>query len=221
MIRYQYIYNQVLQIYRKLDSIEFPIEPSDIIARLPNCRLMTYTKFAKLNGCSVEDVAILCESNSGCTHYDIANDRYLILWNDDRSDNNVSDRRRWTKAHELGHVILNHLPLLTEPKIAEEDEDFFWDEYPSENASRISTATCEQEANVFAATLLCPMPFFEMMEIESPEDIRSVFGLSVAASENRWNEYQKWKRSHVKTAWESNMRKILMQKDPLFHMYKS
>ena len=166
MIRYQYIYNQVLQIYKQMENIEFPIEPSDIIARLPNCKLMTYAKFAKLNNCSVEDVAALCESSSGCTHYDIANDRYLILWNNDRSDNNVSGRRRWTKAHELGHVVLRHLPLMTEPKIAEEDEDFFWDERPTENLNHISTAAFEQEANVFAATLLCPMPFFEMMEIE-------------------------------------------------------
>lgn len=79
MIRYPYIYNQVLQVYRGMDSISFPICTYDILAQLPNCRALTYQEFATINQCTVRDVIILCESKSGCTHYDIANDRYLIL----------------------------------------------------------------------------------------------------------------------------------------------
>ena len=87
MIRYPYIYNQVLQVYRGMDSISFPICTCDILAQLPNCRALTYQEFASINQCTVRDVIILCESKSGCTHYDIANDRYLILWNEDCADN--------------------------------------------------------------------------------------------------------------------------------------
>ena len=105
MIRYPFIYNQVLQIYRDMDKISFPIEPDTIISRLTNCRMRTYKQFAETNGCSIRDVILLCESKSGCTHYDVANNRYLILWNSDSSGNNVEGRKRWTKAHELGHVI--------------------------------------------------------------------------------------------------------------------
>lgn len=119
MIRYPFIYNQVLQIYRDMEQIRFPIEPDNIISRFSNCRIRTYQQFAQTNGCSIRDVILLCESKSGCTHYDVANNRYLILWNSDNADNNVSGRKRWTKAHELGHVVLKHLPLVAEPMLAE------------------------------------------------------------------------------------------------------
>lgn len=32
MIRYPYIYNQVLQIYRDMDKIRFPIEPDTTVS---------------------------------------------------------------------------------------------------------------------------------------------------------------------------------------------
>lgn len=200
MIRYPYIYNQVLLLYRQMKDIVFPIEPSTLISTLPNCRIMTYNQFADFNGFSLRDVMILCESKSGCTHYDIAHDRYLILWNDDQSENNVEGRRRWTKAHELGHVVLKHLPLLAEPQIAEN------------GFNNIAAPAFEQEANVFASTLLCPMPLFQTLHIDSPNDIRRVFGLSAEASMNRWNEYLKWMRYRRKTSWENDMRKVYAQK---------
>ena len=37
MIRYPFIYNQVLQIYRDMEQIRFPIEPDNIISRFSNC----------------------------------------------------------------------------------------------------------------------------------------------------------------------------------------
>ena len=200
MIRHLYICNQVLQLYRQMKKISFPIEPADLIATIPNCRMMTYEKFAEINRCSIQDVVAVCESKTGCTHYDIANDRYLILWNSSQSDNNVEGRRRWTKAHELGHVILNHLSLAAQPMLAEN------------NLNNLTPTEIETEADVFAATLLCPMPIFQMLDISSPSDISRVFGLSAEASANRWNEYLKWSRYRRKTAWENDMRRVLIQR---------
>lgn len=199
MIRYPYIYNQVLQLYRQMGSVTFPIEPGNIISSLSNCRILTYDKFAEINQCTIRDVIMLCESKSGCTHYDIANDRYLILWNDDHSENNVEGRRRWTKAHELGHVILKHLPLVAEPMLAEN------------GFNNLTAPEFEAEADQFAATLLCPMPLFQMLGVTSPSDIKKVFGLSTEASVHRWDEYLKWQKYRRKTAWENDMRRVLMQ----------
>lgn len=200
MIRYPFIYNQVLQIYRQMDQIVFPIEPDQIIKRLSNCKMLTYEQFAKMNGCSIADVIALCESKSGCTHYDVVNNNYLILWNSEQSGNNVEGRRRWTKAHEFGHVVLKHFQLVSEQTMAEH------------SFSNAIAPEFEAEADRFAATLLCPMPLFQLLDISSPADIRKVFGLSVEASANRWNEYLKWKNYHRKTAWENDMRRIFLQK---------
>ena len=203
MIRYPYIYNQVLQLYREMTMISFPICPRDILAHIPNCRALTYQEFADINRCSVRDVILLCESRSGCTHYDITNDRYLILWNDDSANNNVDGRKLWTKAHELGHVVLGHLPLVAEPMLAEN------------SFNNLTAPEFEAEADQFAATLLCPMPLYELLHIQSTQDVQRTFGLSAEASTHRWNEYVEWKSYHRKTAWENDMKRVFLQKSSI------
>ena len=201
LIRYAYICNQVLKLYRNLSTIEFPIDPCILFDQIHNCKIMTYSTFAKINECSLHDVVLLCESESGCTHYDVANDRYLVLFNSSTSNNNVLGRIRWTLAHELGHVILNHLPYVAEPHIAEQ------------NFNNLFDPTLEAEANYFASLLLCPMPLYEQLHIQSPLDIQNTFGLSCEASDVRWKAYLKWKRNHRKTAWENDMKRIYNTKN--------
>lgn len=197
MIRYAYICNQVLQLYRSLPSINFPMNPRLFFDQIENCRVMSYSKFAKINSCSLKEVLAMCESESGCTHYDVTNNRYLVLINGSTANNNVIGRIRWTMTHELGHVKLNHLPYLAEPRIAEN------------NFNNLSDPELEGEADYFAALLLCPMPLYEQLHIQSASDIQNIFGLSNEAAVVRWNEYLKWKRNHRKTAWENDMKKLL------------
>ena len=196
MIRYAYICNQVLQFYTSLAQINFPIDPRCFFNQIQNCRIMSYKTFASINHCSMRDVFLLCESESGCTNYDVTSDRYLVLFNSSTENNNVLGRIRWTLAHELGHVTLKHLPYIAEPSIAEN------------NFNNLTHPELENEADYFAALLLCPMPLYEQLHIQSAQDIQHVFGLSWEASDVRWREYLKWKRSHRKTAWENDMRRL-------------
>lgn len=194
MIRYAYICNQILQIYRNLDGLSFPLDPRKPFQLMDNCKLMTYKTFSEINRCSLQEVFLLCESQSGCTHYDVSKNRYLVLFNSSTANNNVLGRIRWTLAHELGHVVLNHLPYIAEPLIAEH------------NFNNLSNPELEAEADYFAATFLCPMPLFETLGVKSAKDVETTFGLSHEASECRWNDYVKWKRSHRKTAWENDLK---------------
>ena len=89
MTRYAFVNNEILKIFRKVDRIEFPIDVLSVIsAVVPNCRCMTYQDVANVTGSSIEEVSALCESHSGCTHYDVANDRYLVMYNDSSENNN-------------------------------------------------------------------------------------------------------------------------------------
>ena len=191
MIRYAYICNQILQIYRSLDGLSFPLDPRKPFQLMNNCKLMTYKTFSEINHCSLQEIFLLCESQSGCTHYDVSNDRYLVLFNSSTANNNVIGRIRWTLAHELGHVVLNHLPYIAE-----------------HNFNNLSNPELEAEADYFAAAFLCPMPLFNQLHIQSASDIQNTFGLSYEASEVRWKEYIKWKRNHRKTAWENDLKRI-------------
>ena len=195
-----FINNKILNIYKQLPRISFPLDLKQVIDLIPNCKYMSYQEFAKINNCSVSDVIQICESQSGCTHYDILNDRYLILCNQSTENNNNIGRQRWTLGHEIGHVVCNHLAISAFDKLAEN------------SLSTISNQEYESEADHFSATMLAPFPLFKILNITSPVDIQNIFGLSSQASYNRYNQYLKWKDTRYKTAWENNMIKLYQLK---------
>jgi len=200
LIRYAFIHQQILNIYRDLPEIRFPIDPHEVITMLPNCRFLSYQQFAELNGCSIKDVIRLCESRSGCTHYDAVNGRYLILCNQSTDWNNNEGRQRWTCGHEIGHVICGHHLLSANEKL-------------SENGMLCVKPEFEAEADYFSATLLAPFPLFRCLDINSADDVKSVSGLSCEASFNQYEQYERWKKSHRKTAWENDIVKIYLMKE--------
>ncbi|MBQ2395668.1 MAG: ImmA/IrrE family metallo-endopeptidase [Bacteroidales bacterium] len=203
MIRYIYINNVVLRIYSMLSYIQFPISIKEVINLIPNCKYMSYQKFAQINNCTIEDVIQICESKSGCTHYDISQNRYLILCNQSNIKNNYA-RQRWTCAHEIGHIECKHHSFSAYDKLSEN------------SLIKIKNPEFESEADYFAATLLAPLPLFDELNIKSPIDIQNVFGLSAEASLYRYKEYLSWKNSHRKTAWENDMIRIYKQKSVLY-----
>lgn len=201
MIRYTYINNLVLSIYNTLPVIQFPIDVKEVIKYIPNCRYMSYQQFAEVNHCSINDVIQICESKSGCTHYDILQDRYLILCNQSTQDNNNSGRQRWTCSHEIGHILCKHHSISAYEKLSENSL------LPHTNNQYF-----EAEADYFAATLLAPFPLFSFFNIQSAIDIQNIFGLSCEASLYRFKQYVKWKNNHRKTAWENDIKHIFQYK---------
>lgn len=196
-VRYTYIENLVLQIYKRLPEVRFPIILKDVIAQFPNCRIMTYQKLARVAGCSLRDVIMVCESKSGCTHYDKENDRYLILFNSSTADNNNIGRQRWTCAHEIGHVACCHM----EPYMQKIAENGLFEE---------DNRLLEEEADYFAATLLAPLPLYKQLGIHSPADIQRIFGLSAEAAANRYSNYLKWSAYGNQRAWANDMRRVYL-----------
>ena len=203
MIRYAYINNQVLNIYYNMQQICFPINIHKVIELIPNCRYMSYQKFAQVNGCTINDVIQICESQSGCTQYDVLNNRYLILCNQSTKNNNNIGRQRWTCSHEIGHIICKHLDISAYNMLS---ENGFIKDYNPE---------FEAEADYFAATLLSPFPLFKLLNIRSKVDIQNIFGLSCKASDYRYNQYIKWCNNRIKTSWENDMIKIYKYKNDL------
>lgn len=189
MIRKHFINNLVLEIYEQLPVLKFPIRMNDVYKLVLNCKFMSYQKFAYVNKCSVEDVMAICKSKSGCTHYDMSNDRYLVLLNLSKTDNNYG-RQRWTAAHEMGHIKCKHHLISAINQIAEN------------GFCQIIDPEYEAEADYFAATLLAPFPLFETLQIKSVFDLQNTFGISSEAACVRYKEYLQWKNNHRKTAWE-------------------
>lgn len=204
MIRYAFINNQVLKIYSKLPSLTFPISVNTIVKNIPNCRYMSYQRFSKINNCSIEDVIQICESTSGCTHYDILQNRYLILCNRSTENNNNIGRQRWTCCHEIGHIVCKHHEISAYNKLSEN------------NLLQVVNPKYEIEADYFAATLLAPFPIFKFLNINSVSDVQNTFGLSYEASIYRYEQYSKWRYKRIKSSWESDMVNLYKQRNSIF-----
>lgn len=200
MIRYAYINNQVLQLYGRLDHISFPINPKEIIKFLPNCRYMSYQQMANVCGSTIDDIVEMCESKSGCTHYNVTQKRYLILCNDESKKYNNQGRQRWTFSHEIGHIVCNHHVISAYDKLSEN------------SLLQVKNPEFEAEADYFAATLLAPFPLFALLDIGSPLDVQNTFGLSCEASIYRFKQYMRWRDTRVKTAWENDMIRLFKSK---------
>lgn len=112
----------------------FPVDPGELTAHLPHVRLMSYRQAAAALQITEselrwdapsQDAFTLCEQREGSR-------RFLILF----EEGMPLPRRRFTLAHELGHVLLGLHP--EDPR-------------------------AEMLMNCFAAHLLCPRPLIRLM----------------------------------------------------------
>lgn len=191
-----FIQRKVLDIYRFMDTISYPIQPEKVVSCIPQgCRIISYQKMADLNHCSIQDVAVMCKSKSGATHYDVEQNRYLILYNASMNYGRIL----WTLCHEIGHICIGHLETVEEANIAYTD----WREPYNQ---------FESEADYFAWNMIAPLPIMRELGIRTPSEIQSVFGLSSQAAALQFDRYTKWCRSHIKTAWENNILREFRQK---------
>lgn len=131
-----------------------PIDPLMILRHCRNTRIRTYDEVAPLFGVSDpsyfkyyvmadKEALTIRRERDGVIHYELFYDAH----------GNYS-RRRFTLAHELGHIVLKHTQ-----------------EQPYE----------EKEADYYAAQLLAPHPLVSLQE-QRPEVIADTFWLSAAAS---------------------------------------
>ena len=120
---------------------ETPVNLSLILERYSNeIRSVMYSGFMRASVRSIGDVISFFNSDMGACAFEPLTNRFIIYYNDDLSAHWI----RFTLAHELGHIFLEHhqkagTDILGHTFIPKED----YEEY-------------EKEANVFARNLLSP-----------------------------------------------------------------
>ncbi|MGI6031356.1 MAG: ImmA/IrrE family metallo-endopeptidase [Eubacteriales bacterium] len=87
-----------------------------------------------------------------------------------KTEDRTPQRIRFTKAHELGHILLGHLTEFPQPS------SFSLQESPDYHV-------LEREADLFAAELLAPTPLLRAMDAFAPADIIALCDLSQAAAD--------------------------------------
>lgn len=99
--------------------------------------------------------------------------RCLIFYNDIELGRVHCNRYRFSIAHELGHVFLNHV---------------------SKSSSNTPYYILEKEADEFASVLLCPFILMEKLNCYSIDRVVNVFKISRKAAEVRIDKYKRARR---------------------------
>jgi len=156
---------------------QFAFDVQKAIMTLGNCKIVSYQAFAKRRNISIKEVIEECESDEGCTHKRGKN--YIIMFND--AQDIESERKLFTLAHELGHILLGHVVL--------------WEEYKTSHG-KYPDKRLEWDADYFAACAFAPIPLLCLMNPKSTLPIRRIFGLSRQAAGIVFDDYKSYDRDY-------------------------
>lgn len=186
-IRYRYIKSITNNVFIscKLDS--YPVDLFELFKKFKNCRVISYSTHMKKYDLNEDETISHFGSDEGCTIYNASKDRYIIFYNDLDSFFKISERIRWTLAHELGHVLLEHHKISDKTKIFRSslsDDEYSW---------------MESEANRFASLLLANPIILDKLKINSKIDIKKYCNISLEASSYRYDSLLRWKENRYTT----------------------
>lgn len=154
------------KLLHSLDITSIPIPIYDIVERL-NIGLISYQGIAKDIYCDVGEVAGFMQSEDGAAM--ATDDGYSIAYN----DTIPHERKRFTIAHELGHILMDHFTKAGSTKLAKG------------KTSIKNYFIFEDEADMFAGNLLVPPTLLYESKIESQSRIHYFFEVSKSCAYKR------------------------------------
>ena len=165
-----------------------PVNPEDIIDKMPNWHLKYVDQVAYETGHTVEHILNhVMRSKDGLSMYDVRRDTYDIIIN--ASDEIPPGRVLWTKMHEIGHIYLEHLKDNSVTELRK-------DELGIELYDQL-----EFEADIFAGEVLASKWLMRWIDIVNEQDIVDICGLTDKAALSRYKrateDYNKFKPINV------------------------
>lgn len=178
------IKNLVLLTLRNYGNPFVPVEIGNIIRKMNNIKLITYSSQMKKYHISYEKMILSAETKDSYAVWD-RKQRYCIYYNDMDSNIIQSHRVRWNLAHELGHIVLQHHQYCNSDRLFRnslDDNTYYY---------------LEKEADYFAQLILVPHVVLSEFKISSIDQLKTLCKISRNAAKYRFQDYQKWKSSHI------------------------
>jgi Zn-dependent peptidase ImmA (M78 family) len=176
--RKSYIILSAADLIKQLNINRLPIKMRTVYTSL-NCGLISTNKISqKYNN----DDFLKIKSNKidATTIYHHKYDNYITIY-----DENIRyERRKFTFAHELGHIILNHF------------KDYN-DVLQARNMSDELYRILEKEADFFAAEFLAPLNVLKLLNSNSIEEIINISSISKKAAAMHLNELKNYKENPI------------------------
>ena len=153
---YTRIDNSIIELLEDYNVDEYPIDLIKLTKKM-NIKTIPYSKASSYgikNPNTISDDAFADMEHA------------TIFYN----DNIMSERQRFSIAHEIGHIWLEH---------------------------KSSSKETEAEADHFAAYLLAPTPIILELGLDNPKDISNLFSISYSAATNALNRTRSRKKCKV------------------------
>lgn len=145
---YEYATNAAYDILQQYDGYFPQIDIYKIFDNMKNVKIYKYSEFSKRFNIKAYDFEhLIAPSEYGYTIFDKKKNKWLLHYNEIKSEETI----RFTLAHELGHIVLNHT----------NDNEYN-----------------DREANCFARNILCPLPIRDMYNLKTPLDYCECFFIS-------------------------------------------
>lgn len=195
-----------MEVLEDYELSQAPIDLFKIADGLSNeLRLVSYSDFMKSSGIDLAETKKLLQSDLGTTLISSPTNQRIIFYNDAYP----RETCRFTVAHELGHLFLEHPSFLSIREDGVEKTDISESDYQN----------CEKEANVFARNLLSPAPLAMSVIEKAPSGhqnsyVESAFLISHSAANVRINFVRRDLREYSK-----HMLLYVQGMDLLFHRY--
>lgn len=149
------INQKVLEVFIECDIKSFPIDCMYIIKKL-GYSLLKYSELSE-------------EKRSSCL---MVSDECLMLYNSIYyNDEMAISRIKFSLAHEIGHIVLNHGEYMNPLK--------------------------ETEANCFASNMLAPRMAIHYAKCKNQNDVVKIFHISQEAAQYSFDDYRRWYRQIV------------------------
>lgn len=189
-IRYRLIKTIANNVFISCKLNSYPIDLFLLFKKFKNCRVVSYSTHMKKFNLTEKETISHFGSDEGCTIYNPLKDRYIVFYNDLDTYFKIPERIRWTLAHELGHVLLEHHKISDKTKLFRNslsDAEYSW---------------METEANRFASLLLANPIILDKLNIISESDIKKYCNISLEASTYRYESLLKWQKNRYTTKYD-------------------
>lgn len=171
---------RTLQMYKKPLGLPVPIKA--ITKSLPNVRLIPYSTQMKRRNLNYSQMISFAGTEDACTDYDANSDLFVIYYNDVSYSHTSSMRYRWSIAHELGHIVLEHHKKYSASRIFRN------------SLSPTLYQELEDEADMFAAYILVPHIVVSVIGADSDHLLlKNTCRISRAAAEYRLRMLWDWR----------------------------
>lgn len=138
-----------------------------VISKGLSIPFVSYQRLAKIRNCGIAEVCLAMDSMSGSALK--INEKYYVSYNEDMP----AARKRFTIAHEIGHIVLGHLEKAEVRRLS---RDAF---------THPCCRAFEQDANDFARNLLAPPVAHELQGVQNIAKTSAVFSISKACASVR------------------------------------